>query len=358
LGAQVASVCAGWRKGCASRYTALALTRAVTSASFAPVTMAASTTKPRRKQFDGPSPEEAMVRDLIELLEAGTTPWRKPWDCRGGGIHINLLSGRAYRGGNPILLELGMAMRGAELPFWCGFAEAKKLGIFPRKGTRSVRILRPQLHSREEEAESGEKELRSWASYRPVPVFNVCDLEGEALAGLIAARMPEAEAAAVIKPIVAAEQVLSAWPVPVSWGGERACYSPSRDAIQLPGRESFHGAAALYATWGHEAVHSTGHESRLKRDLAGGFGSSSYAREELVAELGSVLLGQRLQIGCALTNHAAYLQSWISCLRESPKMLLQIVSEARQAVDLICPDAPAPDQEPEAAAAVAEAIAA
>ena len=48
---------------------------------------------------------------------------------------------------NPILLELGMAMRGAELPFWCGFREAKKLGIFPRKGSKSVRILRPQLHS-------------------------------------------------------------------------------------------------------------------------------------------------------------------------------------------------------------------
>ena len=62
-----------------------------------------------------------------------------------------------------------MAMRGAELPFWCGFAEAKKLGIFPRKGSKSVRILRPQLHSSEKEASNGEKVLHSWASYRPVP---------------------------------------------------------------------------------------------------------------------------------------------------------------------------------------------
>jgi len=320
--------------------------------------MAASTTTRRRKKFDGPSPEEAMVRDLIELLEAGVTPWRKPWDCHGGGVHINVLTGRAYRGGNPILLELGMAMRGASLPFWCGFAEAKKLGIVPRKGTKSVRILRPQLHSREEESEGGEKVLRSWASYRPVPVFNVCDLEGEALAGLIAARMPEATEGPAIEPIATAEQVLQAWPVPVAWGGERACYSPSRDAIQLPERQSFHGAAALYATWAHECIHSTGHESRLKRDLSGSFGSRPYAREELVAELGSVLIGQRLQIGCELTSHAAYLESWISVLRESPKVLLQVVSEARQAVDLICPEAPAPDREPEAAAAEAGAVAA
>ncbi|MDM7953262.1 MAG: ArdC family protein, partial [Cyanobium sp. CZS 25K] len=165
----------------------------------------AASSKPRRKKFDGPTPEEAMVRDLIELLEAGRTPWRRPWDCRSGGIHMNLLSGRAYRGGNPILLELGMAMRGAELPFWCGFAEAKKLGIFPKKGTRSVRILRPQLQSSEKEGSDGEPVLRSWASYRPVPVFNACDLEGEALAGLIAARMPATEARPPIEPIAQAE---------------------------------------------------------------------------------------------------------------------------------------------------------
>ena len=301
--------------------------------------MAAS--KSRRK-FDGPSPEEAMVRDLIELLEAGTTPWRKPWDCTGGGVHINLLSGRAYRGGNPILLELGMAMRGSSLPFWCGYAEARKLGIFPVKGSKSVRILRPQLHSREEE-KGGEKVLHSWASYRPVPVFNVSDLQGEALAGLIQARMPEATERPAIEPISQAEQILGAWPVPAGWGGERAFYVPAIDRIQLPGRESFHGAAALYATWGHEAIHSTGHESRLARDLSSAFGSSSYAREELIAELGSVLLGQRLQIGCELTSHAAYLESWISVLRESPKVLLQVVSEARQAVDLICPEPEAPE---------------
>ena len=95
---------------------------------------------------------------------------------------------------------------------------------------------------------------------------------------------------------------------------------------------------------GHEGIHSKGHESRLKRDLSGAFGSRGYAREELVAELGSVLIGQRLQIGCELAHHAAYLQSWISVLRESPKVLLQVISEALQAVDLLCPEAPCPEE--------------
>jgi antirestriction protein ArdC len=143
--------------------------------------MAASKSR-SRKTFDGPSAEEKIVASLIELMEAG--PWRRPWDGSGGGHHVNLISGHRYRGANPILLTLGMHIRGSALPFWCGFAEVKKLGIFPRKGSKAVHILRPQLHSREEPGVGGEVTLRSWASYRPVAVFNAADLEGEALAAL------------------------------------------------------------------------------------------------------------------------------------------------------------------------------
>jgi antirestriction protein ArdC len=287
----------------------------------------------------GPSPEEALTNDLIALMETGVAPWRRPWNRSAGALHSNLITGHVYRGSNPMLLELGMCMRGAELPLWCGFAEAKKLGIFPRKGTHAVRIVRPQLNSREEEGENGETVLRSWTSFKPVCVFNVCDLEGDALAGLIEARRPALEAGpAGAEVLPRAQEVLSAWSVPVGRGGDRAYYAPGIDRIQLPEAEAFHSAAAHYATWAHEALHSTGHSSRLKRDLSGGFGSPSYAREELVAELGSVLIGQRLQIGCELANHAAYLQSWIGVLKESPTVLLRIISDARKAVDLVCPE--------------------
>jgi antirestriction protein ArdC len=309
--------------------------------------MPASYRKSSGPRASGPSPEEALVADLIGLLEQGTAPWRRPWDGSGGGHHVNLLSGHRYRGANPVLLTLGMHLRGAGLPFWCGFAEAKRLGIFPRKGSKAVRILRPQLHSREEPAESGEGgksrevTVRSWASYRPVPVFNVCDLEGEALAGLIAARQVADGGQARPEPqrIAGAEAVLGAWPVPVSHGGEKAFYLPELDRIQLPDRAAFSGAESFYATWAHEAIHSTGHESRLERDLGGRMGCPRYAREELIAELGSVLLGQRLEIGCDLSNHAAYLEAWIGLLKASPRVLFQVLSEARRAADLICPEA-------------------
>ena len=119
--------------------------RGTTRASRALPDMAASKSR-SPKSLDGRTAEEKIVASLIELMEAGSAPWRRPWDGTGGGHHVNLLLGHRYRGANPILLTLGMHIRASALPFWCGFAEAKKLGIFPRKGSKAVHILRPQLH--------------------------------------------------------------------------------------------------------------------------------------------------------------------------------------------------------------------
>jgi len=314
----------------------------------------ARSTKCRRS---GPNAQERLVQGLIELMQQGGAPWRKPWDGSGGGHHCNLISGHRYRGSNPILLTLGMhvglAVRtsrcdGSALPFWCGYAEAKGLGISPKKGSKAAMILRPQLHQQAEELEAVQREqpdgaegaIRSWVSYRPVPVFNAADLEGPGLAELIAARQEAAGQQARPEPerLAAAEAVLSAWPVPVSYGGDRAFYLPQLDRIQLPDRASFHSPGAFYATWAHEQVHSTGHASRLKRDLGGSFGKPRYAREELVAELGAVLLGDRLEIGSELQSHAAYLEHWIALLQAEPQVLFQLLGEARQAVELIAPE--------------------
>ncbi len=295
------------------------------------------------------SSEDKLVASLITLLETGTSPWRREWNAAAGGHHVNLLSGRRYRGANPALLTLGLHLRGSALPYWCGFAEAKALGIVPRKGSKAVHVLRPQVHQRGEsrlaepgsEAEAG----RSWVSYRPVPLFNAADLVGEPLETLIRKRRLAEGAMQRSEPerLAAAEAVLRRWPVPAAFAGDRACYLPEPDRIQLPDRSAFHSAGALYATWAHEAIHSTGHSSRLARDLSGGMGADgdggrAYAREELVAELGAVLLGDRLAIGSAMANHAAYLSHWAELLQESPRVLLQVLSDARKAADLICPE--------------------
>jgi antirestriction protein ArdC len=261
------------------------------------------------------SPEESLVASLIQLMEAGTAPWRRDWDSAGGGHHLNLISGRPYRGSNPVLLTLGMHLRGSSLPWWCGFTEAKARGLHPRRGCRAVHVLRPLRLPPREEVPDGETPTPRPAAirFKPVAVFNAADLEGPALLSLIAERRRLAGQGERSAPerLAAAEAVLGAWPVPVHHGGDQACYLPLADRIQLPERSAFHSAAALYATWAHEAIHSTGHASRLGRDLSGSLAGSpaqqrAYAREELVAELGAVLLGDRLEIGSASMNHAAY----------------------------------------------------
>ena len=291
------------------------------------------------KKYDGPKPEEVLVQDLIALMEQGNTPWRKEWKGQAS-IHMNFLNGHKYSGSNIILLEFGMFLRqDAVLPFWCGSAEARKHNIFPKKGSRSVRIIRPQLNKREEETLDGDTIERTWTSFKIVPVFNVCDLQGDGLEDLIEQakdqygfRSTQINSSVRIE---AAETFLNAWPVTIKHHGNRAYYSMSHDFIALPEFESFDSAEAYYSTRAHECIHSTGHQSRLKRDMSGDMSSSAYAFEELVAELGSVLLCNQLQISSNFSNHAAYLQSWISMLKEKPNLLFQALSHSRKAVELI-----------------------
>jgi hypothetical protein len=304
------------------------------------------------------SAEQRLVAGLIQLMEAGTSPWRRDWQASGASRHANLFSGRPYGGANPALLAAGLALRGSSLPWWCGYAEARRHGLVPRRGSSGVVILRPQRRPAASlAAESAGVESvgvepvavesaagpRSGSGapggFRPVVVFNAADLVGASLEGLLAERQAEAAGRRRPEPerLARAEEVLERWPVPVLRGGERACYNPASDRIALPERGCFHTAAAAAATWAHEAIHSTGHPSRLARDLSGAFGSPVYAREELVAELGAVLLGERLEIGSDTANHAAYLAHWVALLRQSPRLLFSLLREARRAADLICP---------------------
>jgi len=312
--------------------------------------------------------EDRLVSSLIALMERGTAPWRREWDGRQGGHHVNLFSGRCYRGANPILLTIGLHQRGVTVPYWCGAGEAKSHGLVPKRGSKAVIVLRPQVRrrgstpddrgaaapvppAREEERRADERDDRVWVRYRPVPLFNAEDLDGEPLQGLIRARQNAEQASRRSEPerLAHAEAVLRAWPVPVAHGGGRAFYNPKEDRIHLPDRRAFHTGAALYATWAHEALHSTGHASRLARDLSGDLGSEAYAREELVAELGAVLLGERLEIGSDVSNHAAYLAEWIQLLRQSPTLLYKLLSEARQAADWISPPQHPAEASPEEA---------
>ena len=119
-------------------------------------------------------------------------------------------------------------------------------------------------------------------------------------------------------------------------GGEDAFYSPSADNIHLPLPEVFSSDNEYNATAFHELGHATGHESRLNRDMSGGFGSSAYAKEELVAEITSAFMAETTGISpedMNMENHKAYVNGWITSIEDDPEYLMKAISQANDAAD-------------------------
>ena len=300
------------------------------------------TTKNRSKsKSNKPTPEEKLVAELITLMESGKQPWRKEWDCTNGGNQQNILSHHIYTGQNPALLSFYQIARGYPLPLWAGGGQIKSKGWRIRKGSKACYICVPSMYQVDVENTFGEKVKESRiGSFYFSPIFNVKDIEGDDKNEVIAKHQGEAEQP---RPeperMEKCEKLFAAYHrqerLETQWSGEKACYSPSLDLVTMPERKKFHSAHALYSTWAHELAHSTGHEKRLKRPMSGGYGLTSYAEEELVAELAAFLISHELQINSDTKNHANYLQSWIKCLRRDPSILKESLREANRAKNFI-----------------------
>ncbi|WP_298623912.1 zincin-like metallopeptidase domain-containing protein, partial [uncultured Legionella sp.] len=117
---------------------------------------------------------------------------------------------------------------------------------------------------------------------------------------------------------------------------DRAFYRLSTDSIHLPPKEQFKSAANYYATALHELGHWSGHPSRLDRDLGHPFGSDAYAKEELRAEIASMLLGAELGIGHDPSQHTAYIKSWIRVLEDDPLEIFRASADAEKIVNHLC----------------------
>ena len=120
--------------------------------------------------------------------------------------------------------------------------------------------------------------------------------------------------------------------------GDRAFYSPSTDSITLPMLNQFSETAEYYSTAFHELTHSTGHASRLNRlDKTAFFGSEAYSKEELVAEIGAAALvnASGLETTKSLRNNAAYIQNWLTVLKNDKRFIVSAAGKAEKAVNLI-----------------------
>lgn len=271
-----------------------------------------------------------MVTDrIIALLEQGTIPWNRPWS--GGASFerpMNLESQREYRGINVFLLSaMGYSSR-----YWLSFKQAKERGGHVRRGERSTPVIfwKPLEI---EDRETGEpKEIPLLRYYS---VFNLDQIE--------AIDAPDAPELVVseFSTIERAEKIIAGMPTPpvIIHSEPRAFYRPLTDTVNLPKPDLFEQAEHYYSTAFHELAHSTGHETRLKRrpsTVLRFFGDREYSMEELVAEMGAAFLSAEAQIEQAvIENQAAYLQSWVSVLKGSPKLVVQAASAAQAAADYI-----------------------
>ena len=244
---------------------------------------------------------------IIELMEQGTVPWRKPWT--GGGEASNLISKRPYRGVNHFMLNIS----GYACPYWATFNQIKKKGGKVKKGEKSTPVVFWKWYERED-PKSGE--ITEKPVLRYYRVFNLEQTEGIELPK---EDKPEEKP---FSPIERCESLMAgiANPPQIQHKQQSAWYRPGKDLINLPKPESFESPEEYYSTLFHELAHSTGHESRLNRstltDMAP-FGSSNYSKEELVAEMTAAML-------CGVTgitqetieNSAAYLRGWLKKLRK------------------------------------------
>ena len=273
---------------------------------------------------------------IIAELEAGRFPWVQPWGKSGTGaapgLPRNALTRRTYSGINILILWGAVIEHGYADQSWLTFRQAQEAGGTVIKGERGVTVVYADRFTPKAE---GERARRDGDDAKTVPflkrftVFNVAQCEG-----LKPGLSPDPVALPPCEPVPAAEALIAASGADFRIGGDKAFYVPSADFIQVPPQPAFRDQINYYRTALHELTHWTGHGSRLARDLANRFGTHGYAREELVAEMGSAFLCASLGIAPTV-RHADYLGNWLEVLREDSRAIFRAASAASRAADYL-----------------------
>ena len=280
---------------------------------------------------------EIVTTRILDQLQKGTVPWRKPWSTITAGPR-NLITNKPYRGINVFLLG---AHRFAS-PYFLTFKQALDRGGVVKKGERGCPIVFWKWRDNEEDSAAESEHERKPAAplLRYYTVFNVEQCEG--------VPSPAVETRRPFEPLPECERVVRAMPNPprLEHQGTQAFYRPSTDTVTLPPPERFNSRELYYSTLLHELTHSTGHESRLARKGitdAVLFGSHEYSREELVAEMGAAFICGHCGIDAAtLTESTSYIAGWLQALQNDTRMVVLAAAQAQKAADLILGHAEAP----------------
>ncbi|HAT8370117.1 TPA: DUF1738 domain-containing protein [Legionella pneumophila] len=282
---------------------------------------------------------QVVANQIIESLKAGTAPWLKPWEpgTGNGQVPYNPITGKRYRGINALYLMLNQSDDNR----WLTYKQAQSLDAQIRKGEKGTTIQYWKFH---------EEQIKQDAAGKPV-----LDEQGNPLKVQVNLERPKVFYATVFHAsqidnmpelitkepdwslIERAEKLLLNSGATITHSeADRAFYRLSTDSIHLPPKEQFKSAANYYATALHELGHWSGHPSRLDRDLGHPFGSDAYAKEELRAEIASMLLGAELGIGHDPSQHTAYIKSWIQVLEDEPLEIFRASADAEKIVNHLC----------------------
>lgn len=269
---------------------------------------------------------------IITALENGTRPWMKPWSAFQVGYNFPRplrANGEPYRGINVLLLWLATATNGFEYERFMTYRQAQEIGGQVRKGEKGTLIVKYGTVTRK--AESAEDEDREIPYLKGYTVFNLSQIDGLADEHYAAPTPLPAE-----QRIERAECFARNTGAIIGHGGNRACYIPTADRIQMPPFAAFVSPEAYYSTLFHELAHWTGAKHRLDRITSTNMKTKGYAFEELVAEISACFICSDLNLTASVRDESAsYLASWLKCLKEDKKAIFRAASRAQAAADYL-----------------------
>lgn len=289
------------------------------------------------KSNSKPDVYSRVTQKILADLEQGVRPWQKPWSGENAGGRIlrpRRANGLPYRGINILLLWAAALEAGFASPFWLTFKQADALGAHVRKGEKGSLVVYANTYRKTETDEDTGEEFEMDIPYmKAYTVFNADQVEG--LPAHYTSAEPEPPAASEAERNAALDPFFARTGAVIRHGGNRALYNITADYVQMPPFPAFCDGESYYATLAHEMTHWTRHPSRLNRDLGRKqWGDEGYAKEELVAELGSAFLCAKLGITPEIReDHAAYIGSWLEVLKNDKRFIFSAAAHAQRAVD-------------------------
>jgi len=274
---------------------------------------------------------QAVTDKIIELLNQGIVPWYKPWHCVGV-LPYNVASKKSYNGMNLILL----GAYSGKSPVWGTFKQWKDKGGFVRKGEKGMPVIFWKFL---DQKENGQLVYDSKGRVKKIPlirystVFNATQIDGIDIEDYIP---KESEVIREFTPIEKAEKILENMPNKPEIcfdDNNRAFYSPVADYINMPEPELFKNDDRYYNVLFHEMTHSTGHPSRVGRELSQL--EEKYSFEELIAELGACFLSTESGVEIDIENSASYIDGWLKRLKSDKKFIVRAASAAKKASEYI-----------------------